>query len=119
MAAGTYNIDLEQGATYSKQFLWQTSGQPPTPIDLTGCTARMQIRTSIDAPDPPILELTTENSGIVLGDDNGTIDVLITATQTAGLQFATGVYDLEIETASGFVTRLLKGAVSLDKEVTR
>lgn len=40
-------------------------------LDLTGCTARMQIRNKVSSPDI-LCELTTENGGIVI--DGGSID---------------------------------------------
>ena len=42
MAAAQYDILIEQGATFSRTFVWKDSSE--VAVDLTGYTARMQIR---------------------------------------------------------------------------
>jgi len=88
------------------------------PVNLTGYTARLQIRETVEATDT-LLSLTTENGGITLGGTAGTITLLASATATAALDFVNAVYDLEVISGSGVVTRLLHGTVTLSKEVTR
>jgi hypothetical protein len=58
------------------------------PVDLTGYTARLQLREKITSA-TTLLELTTANSGIVLDNTAKTITVIITAAQTAALNFFT------------------------------
>lgn len=87
------------------------------PVNLTGYTARMNIRSTVDAT-TILHSLTTENSGIALGGAAGTVDLLISATNTALFTFGTAVYDLELISGT-VVTRLLSGNVTLSKEVTR
>lgn len=119
MAAGSYDLNIEQGSTFEQEFIWQDTQTPPQPIDLTGYTARLQIRTSYEAATPEI-ELTTANGRITLGGLLGTITLLLTDDETAALDWPSpAVYDLELESASGRVTRLLKGKATLDPEVTR
>lgn len=113
MAAVNYDITIEQGATFTLSLLWKTSGG--TPIDLTGYTARMQIRSSVSST--TILADLTSAAGITLGGVAGTIDVEIPATQTATMTKG-GVYDLELVNGS-VVTRFVYGNVSFSKEVTR
>lgn len=117
MSCSNYNITINQGATFDQQMTYY---QPDgiTPINLTDYTARMQIRPSI-ASSNVILSLTTENGGIALGGVLGTIVLNVSATATAALNFDAAVYDLELESDDGFVTRLLAGSVFLCKEVTR
>lgn len=88
------------------------------PTDLTSYTARMHIRVHIDDT-AFIHELTTENGGITLTPADGGIVLLISATDTATFDFTTAVYDLEIMDDSDFVTRIVRGQVTLVKEVTR
>lgn len=88
------------------------------PIDLTGYTARMQVREKITSTSA-VLDLTTANGGVTLGGTAGTIRVLATAAQTAALTIASGFYDLEIIDVTAAVRRLLEGAVTISKEVTR
>lgn len=119
MAAGTYSFTIEQGTTVSKKIVWKDNQLPPVAINLTGYTARLHVRATQAAADPPLLTLTTENSGITLGGSTGEIILNITATATAGFTWVTGVYDLELISGTGVVTRLLKGTITVDPEVTR
>lgn len=112
-----HNITIYQGATLRDVTTWK-SGNPATPVDLTGCTARMQVREKVESVSP-LLSLTTENGGIALGGVAGTVTINISAEATAALTWKSGVYDLEIEFADGFVRRLLQGSVSVSPEVTR
>lgn len=118
MAAAKLKLAIEQGATFRKVLTWK-AGTPAVPVDLTGCTARMQIRAEITAA-TPYVTLTTENGGIALGGVAGTIDILITAVATAAFAWTSGVYDLEIIMSDGItVHRLAGGAITVSPEVTR
>ena len=117
MAAAKLKLLIEQGATFRKLLTWK-AGTPQVPVDLTGCTARMQLRTEIGAS-VPLVTLTTENGGIVLGGVAGTIELIITAASTAGFTWTTAVYDLEVVMANGDVRRLVYGPVTVSLEVTR
>ena len=88
-------------------------------MNFTGCSARMQVRSDVDSP-VVLIELTTENGGIVLGSEPGTIDLYISAVQTAAIGWDGGVFDLEIQYAGGpdDVDRLIAGSVSVSREVT-
>lgn len=88
------------------------------PVDLTSYTARMQIREDIDDVAASI-SLTTENGGITLGATAGTISLLIAATATDDITWEDAVYDLEIISSGGIVTRLISGAITASDEVTR
>ena len=117
MAAAKLKLMIEQGATFRKVLTWK-SGTPAAAVDLTGCTARMQMRAEIDSA-TPLVSLTTENGGIALGGVAGTIELLITATATAAFTWTSAVYDLEIILANGDVRRLVYGLVTVSPEVTR
>lgn len=116
--AEEYDIQHDQGATYAQQFIWKTDTATPTPVDLTGYTARMHLRETKADPDV-ILELTTENGRIALGDATGVVDLLITADDTSSVPAASYRYDLELESPTGFVTRLIEGKFKMVQEVTR
>lgn len=88
-----------------------------TPIDLSGYTARMQIRQKL-GDSSVLLSLTTENGGITINNTFKTISITITASQTASLTFNSAVYDLEL-IKDGVVTRFAQGNLILNKEVTR
>ena len=92
-----------------------------TPVDLTGYTARMKIKdkvggtvlASTDALDTPknVLAIAIDNTG-------KTITLSIPATATDDFTWKTGVYDIEMVSASGVVTVILSGKVTVTKEVT-
>ena len=124
MSAGTFNIVAEQGATYNKLFTLTNSAGDL--IDLTGYTARLQVREKYSS-ETKLLDLTTENGGITLGGAAGTVAVLATATQMAAISVPdtggtppkrSAVYDLELISGST-VTRLLQGKFDITREVTR
>lgn len=115
MVAGVYNLVIEQGSTFVKILTYKVNNQI---VDLTNYTARMQLRSNIESS-ATVIELTTENGRISLGGVNGTITLTISATDTANLDDTNGVYDLEIVSSGGIVTRLLKGTFIIDGEVTR
>lgn len=87
-------------------------------LDLTGCTARMQIREKLDS-DTFIQELTTANNGIVIDTASSKISIYISAIDTANFTFGSAVYSLELVYLDGTVKALLNGTLTLVKEVTR
>ena len=111
---------IYQGATFRKRLRW-TNKATGTPLDLTGCKARMQVRAEVESTEV-LLELTTENGGITLGGTAGTIDFYVGATATAAFTWTSVVFDLEIVHPGSLpddVTRLAQGTVSVSPEVTR
>jgi hypothetical protein len=116
MTAGIYTITIEQGSTFSLPLTWKDA--LGSLVNLTGYTARLYVREEVESP-APFITLTTENGGITLGGAAGTITLLMSATTTAALAQTKGVYDLELISGSGVVTRLLEGIVVIRKEVTR
>lgn len=108
-------LTIYQGATFRKRLVWKTQTGP---VNLTGCTARMQVRADISSP-TILVNLTTENGCIALGGIDGTIGLLLSAEDTAAIGWESGVWDLEIVHPGGEVTRLAQGGVSVSPEVTR
>ena len=108
----TYDLSIDAGATYP---LTVTVAD----TDLTGYTARTQFRRDASSADIDF-EATTTNGKLVITDVGppGVLVLTIPAAETAELQ-NDYVYDMEIESAAGVVTRILQGAVSVDAEVTR
>ena len=107
----------------SSEFTPYTSGGflcSYTPVSLAGYSARMQIRSTAETADPPLLSLTSPTD-IVLDDTAHTISLNISATATAALTFSAGVFDLELVSgdATPVVTKLLSGNIFATEEVTR
>lgn len=116
MAATPYDIEIEAGATFRLPIIWKDGDG--VAVNLTGYTARMQIRPVANSP-TVLASLTTENGGITLGGSTGEITLFMAPADTAAITRARGVYDLELQSGSGEVTRLLKGCVTISPEVTR
>ena len=126
--AGQFDLLVNQSATYQVTFTWQTGSGcscnsacncPPanaTPVDLTGYTADLKIRQTVNSP-TVIYEASTTNGAIVLGGTAGTIALTIPASATATFTFVRGVYNLTLTSAAGVVTRLLQGSVIVSPSV--
>ena len=115
MAAGTLNFTIEQGATFNLILTWEID---TIPVDINNWTARLQARVDVEDTQT-VLTLTTENGGITLGGAAGTISLDQSATQTAILPAGNYVYDLELISGIGVVTRLVQGELDISAEVTR
>ncbi len=116
MAAAKHDILIEQGATFRLNLVWKDSAG--VPVNLTGYSARMQVRRSLNSSEP-LLNLTTSNGAITLGGAAGTIAVVAAATLTDDINARSAVYDLELQSADGTVTRLIEGRATISPEVTR
>jgi hypothetical protein len=116
----SYNLCINQGATYSRVFTWFQNGTPPVggplPVNLTGFTAAMQIRPFVLSP--TVLYDAGAAGDLVLGGEFGTITLTIPATDTETFTWPNGVYDLLLTSAGGQVTRLISGSVTVSPGVT-
>jgi len=79
---------------------------------LSGYTARMTMRNRVGGTS--LLELTSPTSLII----TTSVQILMTATQTAALSVGSGVYDLELVALDTTVTQLLTGKFTVAAEVT-
>jgi hypothetical protein len=127
MAAGIYNLTLEQGTTSG--FKIQYKDVSGSAIDLTGYDASMQIKSNY-ADTNPITYLTLSSSlnsdgtGLNMSSaSDGYIGIFISACSSSILNFNNAKYDLEIYSGSiggcPITTRILEGQVKLSKEITR
>ena len=124
MAAGNYSFIIEQGATFTRVFKYKDENGAP--VDLTGYDVRMQIRSSYGSD---ILASLTSGSGDFVVSvppdaaegvtDKNQIKLTISANNTAAYTFDQALYDIELESGTGVVTRLLQGKIKLSREVTK
>jgi hypothetical protein len=113
--AVAYNVVIDQGADW---FLNVTYDNPDgTPVNLTGYTAALQLR-SLPTDPVSVLSLTT-GAGITITGATGLVEIRATATQTRAIDEGIYYYDLEITSVSGVVTRLIQGQADVSPEVTR
>lgn len=126
MPAGKFTFIIEQGSTLDFEIQYKDSGS--NPVDLTGYSGRMQLRTTL-ANTASIITLSSslkpDGTGLNFSGSNGStpptsgsIGVYISAVSSSYFNFDTAVYDLEIASGSR-VYRILEGQVKLSKEVTR
>lgn len=111
--ASRYNLVIDQGSTWEQALLYRDPSGAA--IDLTGCTARMQVREFYESEEP-LVSIDTDD-GITISS-GGRIDLVLTAEQTADIPAGKYVYDLELVNGD-VVTRLLQGRFVVDPEVTR
>ena len=133
--ATNYTLKIDAGADFYRAVrLKDESGEY---IELANCSARMALKKAYDSPEAMISLTSDEGGGITFGrwdNDSMYIDtclIHITNKQTGGLVDYTvtdsdgeveqgeGVYDLEIEDASGSVLRVIQGAWIAYQETTR
>jgi tRNA threonylcarbamoyladenosine modification (KEOPS) complex Pcc1 subunit len=106
-----------QGSTFSRTVMWLDPAKKP--IHMNGYTARMQVRTSVDS-DTVVIELSTENGRITLGNTDGTVNLRIAAEDMINIPSAQYVYDLElVAPVSNDVYKLINGNFVVRTEVTR
>lgn len=106
------DIEVQQGATFELEILvFDGEGLA---FDLTGATARMQVRETF-ASSTVLLTPTVTTNGVL-----GTITITATAATTAALTApALAVYDIELVMGDGKVYRLCQGECEISAEVTR
>lgn len=116
MSAAEYNFTIEQGTTVIRPFVWKDADG--VPVDLTGYTARMQVRPSVSS-DEVYLDASSVNGKLQLVPLEGKVTLVLSATETGSFTWRRGRYDMELVDADGIVTRLLFGVIEISREVTR
>jgi hypothetical protein len=113
-APGYLDLDCYQGANFDYQLTWTVAGSA---VNLTGYSSRMQVRQYADST-ATVLSL-VNGTGITLGGTAGTIALAAVATATSAVEAGQYVYDLELVSGAGYVTRLVEGNFIVYAEVTR
>jgi hypothetical protein len=119
--AAEYNFDYNQGTTLT--FLVTYQDDQENPIDLTDYQFRGQIRLRMR-------DTTPAGEFVITGEDleNGLVRVTLQPQSLIGVQLTNPetfrsrtsmVYDIEMESPLGDITRLLNGTVRVSPEVTR
>ncbi len=112
MAAGTYDIVIDQGSDFSIQVAISEDG---TAVPVATHTARAQLR-----PSPTSATKTADFVCTIVDASGGKINMQLSNSVTAGIASGKYYYDLElVNTNNGTVVRLLQGVARVTPEVTR
>lgn len=115
------NVDflyIPQGSTWRRA--WPVlDSETDEPLDLTGATARAQVRLYAKAPDVPLYEWTIANGGIEIDVLNSRVVLITTPVVSNAWTWTKGVYDILLTEQSGDVTRIVQGLVQVVSGVTR
>jgi hypothetical protein len=129
------DLHVYQGATWRFDYLH--AGADSAPVDLTGYSARMTVRSGYGASSEVALATGSTDAGTIsLGGALGTVTLSMTAAQSSALggnllayvfdqrqvrapqQVEEYRYDLELVSPTGEVTRAIEGRLYLHREVT-
>ena len=111
MSAGTYNFIIDQGATFTRQL---TVKDNDSAMDLTGYSVASKMRSTHDSS-----TVVGTFTCTISNASGGVITMNMTASTTAAIEEGMYVYDIEITSGAGAVTRLMEGNITVNPEVTR
>lgn len=114
--AVTKNFEVDQNTTFSFQVQY-TEEDEVTPINLTGATAKMQVRDT-KGGSKLAFTLTSPSGGITINGSTGTLNIKMTPTQTNKLFYPKSSYDIMVVDSSGNKIKLLEGFLTLSRSVT-
>ena len=103
------NLTADQGSTFESSV--DVTGADGLALDLTTYIVRAQVRKSYNSSTS--VDFTTTR------DSSGNIGLSLSATQTGNMKAGRYVYDVEIESSSGIVSRVLEGQLEITPRVTR
>ena len=107
-----YDLEVYKGQTWEQSFTFLNDGETPTPIDLTGSTAKAEIR---PADNSPVL---TASFVVSKEDASGIVYLALTSEQTASLPAGVQAWDLKIIDTNDVVNYWVKGKVVITGRVT-
>lgn len=107
------NLVLDQGTTFQEFIIYTDAAK--TPIDISGFSARAQMRRAYTSANAITF---TAN---VVASANGNISLNLSAAETANIKSGRYVYDVEIYDSSNVVIvhRVIEGIITVNPEVTK
>lgn len=111
MAAGVYNLTVEQGVDLALQVSVKDSSGAT--YGLAGSTAAAQIRDDYNG------NLLATFSTVTATGTTGVLTLALSAVSSAALPLSGGKWDLLLTTSAGTKVRLLAGSVTVSGEVTQ
>ena len=103
---------VKNGDTWKFSFVWSNNN---TPIDLTGCTAKMQIRDANNALVAPIAPATNT---ITITGSTGTVNIVFPAATTASVPAGSYKSDLQITFPDGTVQSSSTVIINVEAGIT-
>jgi hypothetical protein len=113
-ARKTTQLSIPQGATWN--FAWPIVTPEGEPVDLTGWSARAQVRPFIISTD--VLHEWSSEVDTILFQENRLV-LACTPSISSAWEWTEGVYDVEATDTDGAVWRVAEGKVYVRPEVTR
>jgi hypothetical protein len=110
------NWEVDQNTTFKFEIQY-TEDDEITPIDLTGASAKMQVRDT-KGGSKIAFTLTSPSGGISINEETGTLSISITPTQTNKLFYPKSSYDIMMIDSNGNKIKLLEGFMTLSRSVT-
>ena len=113
--AGQKNWEVDQNTTFTFSVVYKDNED--NPIDLTGCSAKMQVRDT-KGGSKLAFSLTSPIGGITIDGPNGKVTVKMTPTQTNKLFYPKSSYDIMLTDSNLNKIKLLEGFMTLSRSVT-
>jgi hypothetical protein len=113
--AGQKNFEVDQNATFS--FVVEYKDPNGNAIDLTGVSAKMQVRDTKGGP-KLAFTLTSPSGGITIDAPSGRLSIKMTPTQTNKLFYPKSSYDIMLTDSNLNKIKLLEGFLTLSRSVT-
>jgi len=110
--AAIANLSIDQGATFSSDVTVKDSNA--NPLNLTGYTGQAKMAKGYASTKTR----TTITLTFAEPRSSGVVTMSLTANQTAALDAERYVYDMEIVSATGVVTRVIEGIITVRPEVS-
>lgn len=109
------NFQVDQNTTF--RFVVEYKDSQDNPIDLTGSSAKMQVRDG-GAASKLAATLTSPTGGISIDPLIGKITVTMTPAQTNKLFYPKSAYDLILVDSNSNRIKIIEGFLTLNKTVT-
>ena len=112
-------LKMYQGEDFDYTIVWRD--ETGTLVNLTGYSAKMQVRARDEDPNP-LIELNTSNGRISLGGVSGYLQLHINASDTGFLASSfeyPHVYDLEATDGAGKTRKIARGPLANIRDRTR
>jgi len=105
------NLQIDQGSTFKTTIFVATADSET--LNLSGYTVRAQIRKSYASTTAFDFDTAIDDA------EEGVISISLTAAAAGALKAGRYVYDVEVESSNGNVTRVIEGQVEVTPRVTR